>query len=51
MTEFSDRKRKDIRSDSTDDIKGEDDGEFFLENVIKMCVNKKGREEFLVGTL
>ncbi len=30
------------------DIKGEDDGEFYVEKVIKMHVNKEGREEFLV---
>ena len=33
-------------SEQTADIKGEDDGEFFVEKVIKMHVNKKGREEF-----
>ncbi len=35
-------------SEQTADIKGNDDGEFFVEKVIKMCVNKKGRKEFLV---
>ena len=34
--------------EQTADIKGEDVGEFYLEKVIKMHVNKKGREEFLV---
>ena len=34
--------------EQTADIKGEDDGEFYVEKVIKMCVNKEGREEFLV---
>ncbi len=35
-------------SEQTADIKGEDDGEFFVGKVIKICVNKKGTEEFLV---
>ena len=35
-------------SAQTADIDGEDYGEFFVEKVIKMQVNKKGREEFLV---
>jgi hypothetical protein len=48
MKEFSDRKRNDIGSDRTDDIKGEDEENFFVERVIKMRVNKKGKEEFLV---
>jgi len=47
MKGFPDRKRNDMVSDRTDDSKG--DGEkFFIEKVIKMCVNKKGKEEFLV---
>ena len=29
-------------------IKGEDNGEFYVEKVITMRVNKEGREEFLV---
>ena len=48
MKEFSDRKRNDIGSDQTDDIKGEDEEKFFVEKVIKLCVNKRGKEEFLV---
>lgn len=48
MKEFSDRKRNDIGSDRTDDIKGEDEENFFVERVVKMRVNKKGKEEFLV---
>ena len=48
MNGFSDRKRNDLVSDRTDDIKGGDEEKFFVENVIKMCVNKKGKEEFLV---
>jgi hypothetical protein len=47
MKEFSDKKRNDIGSDRTDDIKGEDE-DFFVEKVIKMRVNKRGKEEFLV---
>ncbi len=35
-------------SEQTADIEGENDGEFYVEKVIKMHVNKKGREEFLV---
>ncbi len=35
-------------SEQTVDIEGEDDGEFFVEQVIKMRVNKKGRVAFLV---
>ena len=30
------------------DIKEEDNGEFYVEKVINMSVNKEGREEFLV---
>ena len=48
MKEFSDRKRNEIGSDQTDDIKGEDEENFFVEKVIKMRVNKRGKEEFLV---
>ena len=47
MKEFSDKKRNDIGSDRTDDIKREDE-DFFVEKVIKMRVNKRGKEEFLV---
>jgi hypothetical protein len=48
MTEFSDRKGNDGGSDGTDDIKREDEEKFYVEKVIKMRVNKKGKEEFLV---
>jgi hypothetical protein len=48
MKKFSDRKRNDIGSDRTDDVKVEDDDNFFVERVIEMRVNKKGKEEFLV---
>ena len=48
MKEFSDKKRNEIGSDQTDDIKGEDEENFFVEKVIKMRVNKRGKEEFLV---
>ena len=41
MKEFSNRKRNDIGSDRTDDIKGEDEEKFFVEKVIKMRVNKR----------
>ena len=34
--------------EQTADIKVEDSGEFFVDKVIKMRVNKEGREEFLV---
>ena len=34
--------------EQTADIKGEDNEEFYVEKVIKMRVNKEGREEFLV---
>ena len=34
--------------EQTADTKGEEDGEFFVEKVIKMRVNKVGMEEFLV---
>ena len=34
--------------EQTADIKEEDGGEFYVEKVIKMHVNKEGREEFLV---
>jgi hypothetical protein len=43
-----DRKRNDLVSDRTDGIKGEDEEKFFVEKVIEMRVNKKGKEEFLV---
>ena len=48
MKEFSNKKRNDIGSDRTDDIKEEDEDTFFVEKVIKMRVNKRGKEEFLV---
>ena len=48
IKEFSNRKRNDIGSVQTDDIKGEDEENFFVKKVIKMCVNKRGEEEFLV---
>ena len=48
MKEFSDRKRNDIGSDRTDDIIGEGEEKCIVEKVIKMCVNKKGKEEFFV---
>ncbi len=48
MKGFSDRKRNDLVSGRTDDIKGDDEENFFVEKVIKMHVNKKGKEEFLV---
>ncbi len=35
-------------SEQTADIEGDNDEKFFVEKVIKMHVNKKGREEFLV---
>ena len=47
MKEFSNKKRNDIGSDRTDDIKREDE-DFFVEKVIKMRVNKRGKDEFLV---
>ena len=34
-------------SKQTADIKGEDDGEFFVEKVIKIHVNKQGKELFM----
>ena len=46
MKGFPDRKRNDLVSDRTDDIKGGEE-KFFVEKVIKMHVNKKGKEEFL----
>jgi hypothetical protein len=48
MKGFPDRKRKELVSDRTDDSKGGDEEKFFVEKVIKMHVNKKGKEEFLV---
>ncbi len=36
-----------METDKTDDINKESDGEYYVEKVIKMRVNK-GREEFLV---
>ena len=48
MKGFPDRKRNDLVSGRTDDIKGDDEEKLFVEKVIKMRVNKKGKEEFLV---
>jgi hypothetical protein len=48
MKGFPDSKRKDRVSDRTDDIKGEDQESFLVGKVIKMHVNKNGKEEFLV---
>jgi hypothetical protein len=48
MNGFPDRRRSDLVSGRTDDIKGEDEEKFFVEKVIKMHGNKKGKEEFLV---
>ena len=48
MKGFSEKKRNNLVSGRTDDIKGEDEERFFVEKVIKMPVNKKGKEEFLV---
>ena len=48
MTGFPNRKINDIGSDRTDNSKGEDEEKFFLEKVIKMHINIKGKEEFLV---
>ena len=38
-----------IESDRTDNSKGEDKEEFFVDKVIKIHVNKKGKEEFFVN--
>ena len=48
MEGFPDRKRNDLVSGRTDGINGEDEEKFFVEKVIKMHVNKKGEEEFVV---
>ena len=48
MKGFPDRKGNDLVSGRTDDIKGDDEENFFVVKVIKMHVNKKGKEEFLV---
>ena len=48
MTGFPNTKINDIGSDRTDNSKGEDEEKFFVEKVIKMHVNKQGKEEFLV---
>ncbi len=45
---FPDKKRNDLVSGRTNDINGEDEEKFFVEKVIKMHVNKMGKEEFLV---
>ena len=51
MKGFPDKKRNDQVSGRTNDINGEDEEKFFVEKVIKMCVNRKGEEEFLVKWL
>ena len=48
---FPDKKRNDQVSGRTNDINGEDEEKFFVEKVIKMRVNRKGEEEFLVKWL
>ena len=48
---FPDKKRNDQVSGRTNDINGEDEEKFFVEKVIKMHVNRKGEEEFLVKWL
>ena len=48
MKGFPDKKRKDQLSGGTDDMNGDDEENFFVEKVIKMRVNGKGEEEFLV---
>ncbi len=47
MKGLPDRKINDIESDRTDNSKVRQE-KFFVKKVIKMHVNKKGREEFLV---
>jgi hypothetical protein len=51
MEGFHDKKRNDQVSGTTDDMNGEDEEKFFVEKVIKMHVNRKGEEEFLVKWL
>ena len=52
MIGITDKERKafimQILPEQTADIKGEDDGEFYVEKAIKMSVNTEGREEFLL---
>ncbi len=52
MLGITDEERKSFMSgmvsEQTADIKGDNELEFFVEKVIKMHVNKKGREEFLL---
>ena len=52
MAGISDEERKafmtQMSPEQTADTKGEEDGEFYVEKVIKMRVNKVGMEEFLV---
>jgi hypothetical protein len=48
MEGFPVRKRNDQVSGSTDGMNGEDEENFFVKKVIKMHVNRKGKEEFLV---
>jgi hypothetical protein len=47
MKGFPDRKRNDLVSDRTNGIKGEDEGKFFVEKVIKCVSTKRGRKSFL----
>jgi len=47
MKGFPDRERNVLVSGRTDDIKGDEEN-FFVEKVIKMHINKKGKEQFLV---
>ena len=51
MKGFPDKKTNDQVSGRTNDINGEDEEKFFVEKVIKMRVNRKGEEEFLVKWL
>jgi hypothetical protein len=48
---FPDKKSNDQVSGRTNDINGEDKEKFFAEKVIKMRVNRKREEEFLVKWL
>ena len=45
---FPNKNRNDLASDGADDSKGEEEEKFCVEKVINMCLNKKGKEEFLV---
>ena len=44
MKGFPDRKRNDLVSGRTDDIKGNNEENSFVEKIIKMHINKKGNE-------